>query len=145
MKRTIKIAGVTFCNTTEYGGRHRQTILKEFYQTKDGIITVDLKRVIFLNPDTHQYEPAIQCIEHTTKQLIGWIPKTEIQYTTQRQMTGFILFYKNTYSVRLNDQIAPSPAQYKMVKQICQQQHLVMPAYDVRAYVKIFQLIRTKG
>ena len=137
-----KVAGVMFMNASENGGKSRQEILQELCNTKGCIITVDLKHVAFHNPETNENEPAIQCIEHATKHLIGWIPRTDIAMMNGcRQMTGFIRLSKKRYSVQLEEQIAPSPAQYRMVKEFCQKHNMQMPAYDRRAYTQIFAML----
>lgn len=132
-----RIAGVTFNNEVEDGGKNRQEILKELCLTRGNIITVDLKYT------TYNGEPAIKCIEHTTRQVIGWIPKTDIANMQHHQMTGFIDHSKKGYSVRLDEQIAPSRAQYHTVKQVCAKNGMVMPAYDRRAYTQIFVMLRS--
>lgn len=67
----INVAGVTFNNEAIDGGKSRQSILAELYATKN-IITVDLKTT------TYNGEKAIKVVEHSTKQCIGWIPKTKV-------------------------------------------------------------------
>ena len=134
----VNVAGVTFCNDEKDGGKSRQSILKELYVMKSGIITVDLKHT------TYEGEPAIKCIEHSTKQCIGWIPKTKISEIKDRQMTGFINKSKIRYSISLDVQKKPSTKQYQMVKSVCGEMEITMPAYDVRAYTPIFQMVRNK-
>lgn len=137
-----RIAGVSFNNDPEDGGRNRQQILAELFGVNK-IITVNLKHTTFKNEQTGQIEPAIKCIERSTKQVIGWIPREDIaKMKGVRQLTGFIRFIRDGYSVELESQIAPSSAQYKAVKNFCDNHNRVMPAYDTRAYGAVFAEMR---
>lgn len=131
-----RIAGVKFNNDKEYGGESRQYILQQLYESYGAIITVDLKRTYYNN------EPAIQCIEHTTRRLLGWIPKTDIEQIKTNQMTGIIYKSKHGYSVELSDQQKPSKAQYQTIKSIYSKNNQTMPAYDKRAYAIAFAKLR---
>lgn len=139
-----RIAGVTFTNDKIDGGRNRQEILAELYKHSK-IITVRLVRTTFRNPDTGIVEPAIKCVERNTKQVIGWIPRTDIpKMQGVRELTGFIRFIKDGYSVELENQQAPSSAQYKVIKQYCDATGTRMPAYDARAFGPIFAAMRAR-
>lgn len=138
MKVMTKVAGVTFANDEKDGGRSRQEILKELATSKGSIITVNLYRTNWLNPKTGKYEHAIKCVEHDSKEVIGWIPKTDIDKIKEKQMTGFIGFVKGTYNVALDVQKCPTQAQYHAMKDICKSTGIPMPAYDVRAYAPVF-------
>ena len=137
-----RIAGVTFTNDPVDGGRSRQEILAELF--KNGrIITVNLKHTTFKNEQTGQVEPAIKCVERYSQQVIGWIPREDIaKMKGVRQLTGFINFVRDGYSVELEEQVAPSSAQYKAVKTYCERNSKPMPAYDTRAYGAVFAVMR---
>lgn len=137
-----RIAGVTFNNDPVDGGRSRQEILDELF--KNGrIITVNLKHTMFMNQTTGVVEPAIKCVERYSQQVIGWIPREDIaKMKGIRQLTGFINFVRDGYSVELEEQVAPSSAQYKTVKAYCDRNHKPMPAYDTRAYGAVFATMR---
>lgn len=139
-----KIAGVTFANDPVDGGRNRQEILAELY--KNGrIITVNLRRTTFNNPETGVVEPAIKCVERNTKQVIGYIPRTDIEKMDGvRQLTGFINFIRDGYSVELTEQQAPSTDQYATAKRYCDQHQRPIPAYDSRALGQVFAEMRGK-
>lgn len=131
----LKIAGVTFKNETTDGGRERQTILKEL-KKDNGIITIDIVKT------TYDGKPAMKCVEHSTRQVIGWIPKAELDTVSAAQMTGFIRESKRGLSVQLCEQKKPTPKQYRMVQAICRSKNIAQPAYDVRAYADIFRMAR---
>lgn len=132
-----KIAGVTFRNEAEDGGISRQVILGQLYETAPRhMITVDLKETTF------EGERAIKCMEHKTKQCIGWIPKVNIPSVINKQMTGFINKSARGFSVILDEQKKPTSKQYQMIKHICEKTGKPMPAYDVRAYVDLFEKYR---
>lgn len=132
----LRIAGVTFKNEKEDGGASRQEILRNLVMAGRAIITVDLVETTFNG------EYAVKCIEHSTRQMIGWIPKTELASVRRLQMTGFIDHSRIGYSVRLDEQKAPSQKQYYAVKHICEKNGVMMPAYDIRAYVTVFAMER---
>ena len=139
-----RIAGVTFNNDPADGGRNRQKILAELYKTSK-IITVDLLHTTFNNTETGVIEPAIKCREKSTHAIIGWIPREDIaKMRGVRQLTGFIRFIRDGYSVELEEQSAPSSSQYKAVKRYCEQKRKPMPAYDSRAYGVVFAEMRGK-
>lgn len=141
-KTETTVAGVTFNNNATDGGRNRQDVLKELATTRGTIITVDLKKTTYHNDETNEDESAIKCVEHATKQVIGWIPRANIAAMSHSQMTGFIGHNKHGYYVALDNQQAPSQAQYHAVKDICNRNGFVMPAYDKRAYGAIFAMER---
>lgn len=123
-----KVSGVTFNNED---GKNRQQVLAELVAANRQIITVDLVYTTFNG------EFAIQLVENTTRQTIGWVAKTELYKFTScniRQMTGFIGFYNGTYYTRLDMQQAPSYQDYVSMYRYCSQNGYAMPAYDVRAY-----------
>lgn len=132
----MRVAGVTFKNEKEDGGASRQEILRNLAMAGRAIITVDLIETTF-GPNE---EYAVKCLEHSTRQMIGWIPKTELANVKHSQMTGFIDHSKVGYSVRLDNQKAPSQRQYYAVKHICEKNGIAMPAYDIRAYVTVFAM-----
>lgn len=132
----MRVAGVTFKNEKEDGGASRQEILRDLVMAGRAIITVDLVETTFNG------EYAVKCIEHSTRQMIGWIPKTELANVKHSQMTGFIDHSRIGYSVRLDEQKAPSQKQYYAVKHICEKNGVMMPAYDIRAYVTVFAMER---
>ena len=137
-----RIAGVTFNNDAADGGRNRQEILAELFKSSK-IITVNLKHTTFNNEQTGQVEPAIKCVERYSGQVIGWIPREDIaKMKGVRQLTGFIRFIRDGYSVELEEQVAPSSAQYKTVKDYCSRNGKPMPAYDTRAYGAVFATMR---
>lgn len=147
---TSRVAGVTFDNEVEDGGRNRQEILAELFQAHrqsnntSAIITVNLKHTTFRNKQTGIIEPAIKCVEKESKQVIGWIPREDIaKMKGIRQLTGFIKFIRDGYAVELDEQSAPTSAQYKAVKTYCDRNRKPMPAYDARAYGIIFAEMRT--
>lgn len=134
-----RVAGISFKNEVEDGGKERQHILASLYKSSPRhIITVDLKET------TYDGERAIKCFEHKTKQCIGWIPKKDIESVEHSQMTGFINKSKKRFSVALDEQKKPSTKQYQMVKHVCNEMQMTMPAYDTRAYVDIFEMNRKK-
>lgn len=127
----MKLAGVTFNNKPEDGGKSRQQILAEL----PTYITVILKHVKFYNENTDSYEDAIKCIEKTTGQVIGWIPRPLINTLWRTySLTGIVSCYKNTYGVELVETQKPSQAQYWAVKRSCETTGQPLPAYDARAY-----------
>ena len=137
MKNTtqIKVAGVTFKNDINDGGKSRQDVLADILSKGYSIITVKLKHVAYQDKTTGIYELAIKCIEKRSGQVIGFIPKTAIEsMKTQTELTGFINLYKNTYYVNLTPQQKPSPTQYRYVKDLCDKYGWTQPAYDVAAY-----------
>lgn len=141
MKNMIKVAGVTFTNED---GTSRQEILAGLVGTT-GIITVDLQQTTWHNDETNEDEYAIKCIEHNTRKVIGWIPKTELDNDIlSSQMTGFIRYYHNKYSVQLDTIKRPSQKQYHAVKALCAKQGRPMVAYDVRAYAYVFEMARAE-
>lgn len=133
-----RLAGVTFKNDPQDGGRSRQDILKDFVDCGRHILTVDLIYTEYNN------EFAIKVKDHTTKQVLGYIPKSDLDKISSqkiRQMTAFIRFYKNCYSVQLDRINQPTKEQYCYMKHICEENNLAMPAYDKRAYAEIFALV----
>ena len=137
-----RIAGVTFSNDPADGGKSRQVILGELFQQRH-IITVNLIQTKFYNEQTGVTEPAIKCMERDSRQIIGWIPREDIQKLQGiRQMTGFIKFIRDGYSVELMEQKQPTSAQYKAIKNFCENHRRPMPAYDTRAYGAIFAEMR---
>lgn len=127
------IAGVTFANEN---GTKRQDILAAFACQNKIILTVDLKET------TYEGEKAIQCIEHKTRQMLGWIPKKDIENIKHSQMTGFIRKSKRGYSVMLDEQKAPTRNQYYYIGKLCDRYGIERPAYDVRAYAHVFEMER---
>lgn len=130
----MKLAGVTFNNEEIDGGRSRQEILRELVGMNRQIFTADLIYTKY-NGDF-----AIKVREHATKQIVGWIPKVELEKFADRsvkQMTGFISNY-GSYSVELSPQDPPTSKQYAYMKAICNEEGYSMPAYDKRAYALIF-------
>lgn len=132
-----RVAGVTFRNEGTQGGRSRQEILKELPE----IITVDLKKT------TYDGQPAVMVLEHRTKQQIGWLPKNTVKDADKRrQVTGFIHTDKRgRRSVELSDQQAPSTEVYRYAKKLCQEKGIEMPAYDMRAYGRMFAMIKAEN
>lgn len=137
----MKIAGVTFKNAD---GVSRQNIIRSL-QGAYGIITVDLVPTTYHNSETNADERAIEVREHVSHQLLGYIPKAELDNPMlSDQMTGFIRSYKGTWSVQLDNIKRPTPKQYAYVKSMCAKSGKAMPAYDVRAYAYIFETLREK-
>ena len=129
-----KLVGVTFSNDVEDGGKSRQAILAELVALNRQIFTADLIYTEFNG------EFAIKVREHVTKQIVGWIPKADLEKFKDKkikQLTGFIRNY-GAYSVQLDYQQAPTHKQYAYMKYVCSQQGCAMPAYDKRAYSIIF-------
>ena len=134
MKTFLKIAGVQFDNED---GESRQEILKTLKKNTCGIITVDLVET------TYEGEYAIKCLDHNSRKIIGWIPKTELKNEIlSSQMTGFIRVGSYGASVQLAVIKRPTQAQYHAVKIICSRARKSMPAYDTRAYAYIFEMAR---
>lgn len=132
--KTYKLVGVSFTNPPEFGGKSRQEILKKISETRN-IITINLVPTKFANETTGELEPAIQCLDKQTRQLIGWVAKTDVPSLIHTdQMTGYIMFHKNTYYVEMYHILRPSTEQYRYIKDYCDQYDLPKPAYDVRAY-----------
>lgn len=133
MSMMTRVAGVTFKQSAADGGKDIQTVLKSL----PAIITVDLKYTTF------EGAPAIKCVEHKTREVIGWIPKTDIGLMTDKgkpsQLTGFVRQSQRGFSVQLDEQKAPSPKQYRMAVAISRKNGIDMPAYDVRAYGDIWE------
>jgi hypothetical protein len=132
-----KLAGVTFNNAEEDGGRSRQQILEELVKAGRQIFTADL---IYTS---YKDEFAIKVREHATKQIVGWIPRDDLYMFADKkikQMTGFINYY-GVYCVRLEEQQAPTHEQYAYMKDLCGQNNWGMPAYDRRAYANIFNMV----
>lgn len=129
----LRIAGVTFANEN---GENRQDILKAFALQGKNILTVDLKVT------EYEGEKAIKCIEHKTKQMLGWIPKTDIEKVKHSQMTAFIRKSKRGYSAALDIQKKPTRNQYYYVGKLCERYGMEQPAYDIRAYAQIFEMER---
>lgn len=139
MKNMIKVAGVTFANED---GENRQDIIANVCGMT-GIITVDLVHTTWHNDETNEDEYAIKCVEHNTRKVIGWIPRTELNNEAlDSQMTGFIRNYHGKYSIQLDTIKRPSSKQYHAVKALCARQGRPMVAYDVRAYAYVFELAR---
>lgn len=138
---SIKVAGVTFANEN---GESRQDILAGL--AEQGIITVNLEYTSF------EGEPAIKCHEKTTGKVIGWIPKKNIEEVTAckiKQFTGFINFFKmkdgvGRYCAELCAQEKPTAKQYAKMIHLCKEQGIPMPAYDRRAYRKVFDKYEPK-
>lgn len=131
-----KLVGVTFNNDPEDGGRSRQEILEELVKLNRQIFTADLVYTKYKD------EFAIKVRDHATKQILGWIPKAEVEKFRDKkikQLTGFIHYY-GAYCVQLDDQQAPTHKQYAYMKHLCEQNGWSMPAYDKRAYASIFNL-----
>lgn len=139
MKTMVRVAGVTFNNDN---GVSRQNIIRSL-QGEHGIITCDLIETVYHNPETGEDEKAIEVREHVSKQMLGYIPRKELDNENlDNQMTGFIRFYKGTWSVQLDTIKRPSPKQYAYVKSLCTKYRKAMPAYDVRAYAYMFEMVR---
>lgn len=137
---TTKVAGVTFKNEEQDGGKSRQEILVELVYLNRSIITVDLIYTKYKN------EFAIKVREHATKQIIGWVPKISLDKFADKkikQMTGFIS-YHGSWCVKLTEQEAPTHKQYAYMKHLCEERGYAMPAYDKRAYNNIFAVLEAK-
>ena len=119
----IKVAGVTFEN--------RQQVLAGLLQQNRQVITVDLVYTTFNG------EFAIQLVENSSRQVIGWIPRSELYRFTScnvRQMTGFVGCYNNIYFCKLDWQQTPSQQQWSYVCDYCRRNGYGYPAFDVRAF-----------
>ena len=134
------LAGVTFANDVQDGGRSRQEILAEILANRGHIITVDLEYTKFHNEETGLDEDAIKVREHSSREVIGWISRNDIPSMEHHQMTGFIRVSKNGYSVQIDNQRKPSAKQYHYAKVLCARHNVQMPAYDVRAYAALFAM-----
>jgi len=137
MSNMIKMAGVKFNNDD---GESRQEILSNLFNINlGGIITVDLIETEF------EGEYAIKCVEHNSRKVIGWIPKTELKNEIlSSQMTGFIRRTSYGHNVQLSVIKKPTSAQYHYAKALCGRNKKPMPAYDARAYAFIFAMARAK-
>lgn len=137
VKSMFKVAGVKFSNED---GESRQEILANLAKINlGGIITVDLIETEF------EGEYAIKCVEHNSRKVIGWIPKTELKNETlSSQMTGFIRKTSYGQNVQLTVIKKPTSAQYHYAKALCSRNKKPMPAYDARAYAFIFAMARAK-
>jgi len=135
-----KVAGVTFNNEKEDGGRSRQEILKELIDLNRHIITVNLVYT------EYEGEFAIKVNEKSTGQTIGYIPKKDldrVKNSKTKQMTGFIRNY-GQFCVQLDSVQQPTHNQYMYMKSLCAHTNHAMPAYDKRAYSEIFALAELK-
>ena len=133
-----KLAGVTFNNDPDDGGRNRQEILAELYNGGRQIFTADL---IYTK---YKDEFAVKVRDHLTKQILGWIPKSDLEMFKDkktRQLTGFIRWHGG-YHVQLDTQHAPTHKQYAYMKFLCEQNGYTMPAYDKRAYAGLFAILQ---
>ena len=125
--------------------RIQDTLESLYHTTINHIITVDLTHTSKRNPFTNTMEPCIKCVEHRTKEVIGWFPESMIFIDYQTQMTGFINHKRNgRYYVCLDKQQTPNRYQYHIVKDYCQKHNLTMPAYDARAYYDIYDKINAE-
>ena len=134
----MNIAGVTFKNED---GESRQEILKNIFNSYSNIITIRLQHVTYYRNGIG--EPAIKCVEKSTKKMIGWLPKDMVKnYKNVRELTGLIKVFNNKYIVELYNQEPPTHAQYEMVKSICSKNNIPAPAYDRHAYDSIIKQFR---
>jgi hypothetical protein len=144
MIKELKLAGVTFANED---GENRQDILRNFATSMcGGIITTDLMDTIYHNPETDEDEYAIKVVEHNSRKIIGWIPKSELANPDlDEQMTGFIRHYKNNYYVVLDTIKKPSQKQYHYAKSLAKRLGIPAIAYDSRAYAYVFNMNRNEN
>lgn len=136
---TCNVAGVTFANED---GVNRQGILRELVDAKKEICGISLKKTNYTD-NNGVTQMAIACIEKTSRQQIGFIPKeniTEILKDNCNELTAFIGY--NTkgkcYYVELSPVQAPTKNQYVYVQRACKKAGIPMPAYDERAYKRWF-------
>lgn len=117
-----KVAGVTFDN--------RQSILKSLYEN-------DKWRMFWLIYTQFSGEFAIKVMDMNTRQIIGWIPKNELQKIWQTGLyilTGQIGLCMDTYFAKLYVPIPPSHEQFLKVIEICKAKQWLIPIYDIRPY-----------
>lgn len=117
-----KVAGVTFEN--------RQETLKSLQKTGEW-------RKINLIYTTFNNAPAIKVKDQQSGEILGWIPKKNIQEIMKykiTKMTGWIGMYENTYYCCLFVPVKPTRTQYYKVKELCQKNNRPMPIYDIRPY-----------
>jgi hypothetical protein len=130
-----KVVGVTFDG--------RQNTLRKLI--KDATWrSVSLIHTTYHNEETGEDEPAIQVKDYETKEVIGWIAKTDIdKYQGIYAMTAELGEYKGTMYANLYIPKTPSRNQYWMVKRACEKKGIKMPLYDVNAYESTFSLLRS--
>lgn len=130
MIATTKIAGVTFEN--------RQELLKNLYNRTS---IVRLVKTPFKNTKTNVTELAIQVIDDNTKNLLGYIPKQNIdKFTNISKMILNVSYYNNIYSGELREMIPPSKKQYAIIKKCIEKGKLKeMPIYDKNIFGMVIE------
>lgn len=133
----LKVAGVKFNNYKCDGGENRQNVIENLYK-HGSVIILNLKHTRFKNPETNSWENAIKCIEKSSGEVVGWIPKSQIKSVWEKSsMTGIISLYKDNYSVAIVETIKPSAKLYHTVKDLCEENNWSIPAYDKRAFIAV--------
>ena len=130
-----KIVGVTFDNDAIDGGENRQTILKSFLKNNIHIISLDL---IYT---TYNGEKAIKVREKTTKQIVGWIPRSKVDDIMSKKIKHTVGFISTMIDkgeiiacLKIDKPKRPTNVEYHRMKKMCENRHIAMPAYDIRAY-----------
>lgn len=135
MKKLVqtRIAGVTFANDD---GESRQDIIASL----PAFITCELI------PTYYDNQFAIKVREETTKKIIGWIPKENLDsnLAKYRILTGTVEKTKNTWHVVAYPAIEPTVKQCKLVKLVCDVMRIPKPAYDKRAYNHFLNIARQR-
>lgn len=133
----IRLAGVTFSNDPEDGGRNRQDLIKEIASRQGAIINVSLDACSW------EGEYGIKVKDKKTKTVIGWIPRNMLHdEKLGKQMTATLMEYKGTWSAKLTPVEAPTKAQYHFMVMLCKRTGRPMPTYDRRAYNAVFKELR---
>lgn len=129
--KRVKVVGVTFNNDAEDGGESRQMILRTLRKSNRHIVDLDL---IYT---TYEGEPAIKVRERSTKKIVGWIPKTNIEEIMSckiKHTIGFISKFDDKECLKIAKPEFPTNVEYHRMKKMCENRGVAMPAYDKRAY-----------
>jgi len=137
MKNTIRVAGVTFSNPD---GTNRQDILKGL---GIGWKTAKLKQTTF------EGERAVEV--RINGHLVGYVPRTQLSnpLSSMTELTAMVEYYPakkangdGKWYVTLSERIRPSSAEYGLMKKLCAEAKLPMPAYDTRAYAGYWAVVK---
>lgn len=137
MKNTIKVAGVTFANPD---GTNRQDILKGL---GIGWKTAKLKKIKFEGEDAVEVK--------INGNLVGYVPRTQLSnpLAEMSELTAMVEYYPakkangdGKWYVTLSERIRPSSAEYGLMKKLCAEAKLPMPAYDTRAYAGYWAVVK---
>lgn len=139
MKKSMKVAGVTFNNSD---GTSRQKLLASL---GEGWHKATLKHVVF------DGKPAIEV--RINKLFVGYVPRTQLTnpLANYRELTARIDYYASvddtkpgTWYAVLYEQSRPTSQQYAAMKAKCLETGIPMPAYDTRAYSAYWSVVTNR-